>query len=122
MIGVTIRGAELVEHPHELLDTGAVLVGDGPGGFEEYFGCPLPGEFEVKVTGGGEGEFSGSTYVCGGGSWGQGGSGGGRRVGLIGIVVLRRRRGEVFFIHEKVEAFFVFLLVVMVLSGGSRAT
>lgn len=51
-------------------------------------------------------------------------SGGGvGRVGLmIRIVCMsRRRRGEVFFIHEKVEAFFVFLLVVIVLSGRSRA-
>lgn len=39
---------------------------------------------------------------------------------VIRVVVLGRRRREVFFIHEKVEAFFVGL-VVLLLSGRSRA-
>jgi hypothetical protein len=101
------------------LDTCAVLVSNGSCGFEECFGCPVTREFEVEI------EISGSVSGGGGGGSGGGGGGGSGRVvwGLIiRIVVLRRRRGEVFFIHEKVEAFFVLILwVVRVLSRGSRA-
>ena len=71
---------------------------------EEDVMCPLivGGEFKVEVIGGG-------------GGW----------PGLIGIVVLWRRRGEVFFMHVKVEAFLLFLLLavmLIVLSRGFRGT
>lgn len=129
LFDVAVRGAELIEHPHELLDTGAVLVSDGSGGLEEDVGGPLAREVKVEVAGGRDGYISGVICMGGSGSMsttsggGRGGSGGG---GVIRIaVVLGRRRGEVFFIHEDVEAFFVcfwLVIVEMVLSGGSGAT
>lgn len=43
MLGVAVGGAQLVEHPHELLDVGAVLVGQGAGALQEEVGGPLAG-------------------------------------------------------------------------------
>ena len=83
LVGVAVGGGQFVEHPHQLLEARGVLVGDGTCGFEEDVVGPLAGELEREgcVAGGREGEV-------GGGGWCSGG-----RVGLIGIVVLGRRRG-----------------------------
>lgn len=54
LMSVAIRGGEFVKHPHELLDTGAVLVGKGTSCLDEDIGNPpgVAGEFRVEVTGG----------------------------------------------------------------------
>lgn len=82
LVGVAVGGAEFVEHPHELLEARGVLVGDGTCSFEKDVVGPVGGEVEREggVAGGREGQV--------GGGWCSGG-----RVGLIGIVVLGRRRG-----------------------------
>jgi len=122
LIGVAVWGAEFVEHPEEVVEARAIVVGEGACGFEEEVVGPVGGELEVEVgegRGGGEGV---GVIGVGGGAEGVGcGGGGGGGYVVVRVVVSGRRRGQVFFIHVKVEAFFVFLVGVMVvvLSGGS---
>ena len=50
MFGVAVGGAELVEHPEEVVEARGVVVGDGACGFEEEVVGPVGGgEFEVEV-------------------------------------------------------------------------
>lgn len=126
LVGVAVRRAHLVEHPHELLHAAAVSVGDGLGRREEDVISPVGvvggAELDGDVARGGNrvvvvvvvGGLGGGGGAVGGG--GGGGGGGGRGVVVIG------RRGEIVIIHENVEAFFFeVVLVVRVLAGGARA-
>jgi len=101
LVGVAVGGAELVEHPEEVMEARGVVVGDGACGFQEEVVGPVGGEFEVEVLnlwGGGEGV---GVIGVGGGAEGVC-----RNVGyvvlllllllvmgLVRVVVFGRRRG-----------------------------
>jgi len=95
LIGVAVWGAKFVEHPEEVMEARAIVVGEGACCFEEEVVGPVGGELEVEVGEGRGGREGVGVIGVGGGAEGVGcggGSGGGGYV-VVRVVVFGRRRG-----------------------------